>query len=39
MKQDVENSIAAGFSRHFTKPVDWQELQTEILKIAGVNSG
>ena len=30
MKQDVENSIAAGFSRHFTKPVDWQELKTEI---------
>ena len=34
MKQDVENSIAAGFSRHFTKPVDWYELQSEILKVA-----
>ena len=34
MKQDVENSIAAGFTRHFTKPVDWQELKTEIQKIA-----
>lgn len=34
MKQDVENSIAAGFSRHFTKPVDWHELENEILKIA-----
>jgi CheY-like chemotaxis protein len=36
MKEDVENSIAAGFSRHFTKPVDWQELQDEILKVARV---
>ena len=34
MKEDVENSIAAGFARHFTKPVDWHELQTEILKVA-----
>ena len=34
MKEDVQNSIAAGFSRHFTKPVDWQELQTEILRVA-----
>jgi signal transduction histidine kinase len=34
MKEDVENSIAAGFSRHFTKPVDWQELKSEIQKIA-----
>jgi two-component system CheB/CheR fusion protein len=38
MKQDVENSIAAGFSRHFTKPVDWHELQNEILKIASPES-
>jgi signal transduction histidine kinase len=38
MKEDVENSIAAGFSRHFTKPVDWQELQTEILKVAHVKA-
>ena len=36
MKEDIENSIAAGFSRHFTKPVDWQELQSEILKIAHI---
>jgi CheY-like chemotaxis protein len=36
MKEDVENSIAAGFSRHFTKPVDWQELQSEIQKIAHI---
>lgn len=36
MKEDVENSIAAGFSRHFTKPVDWQELQTEILRVVHV---
>jgi signal transduction histidine kinase len=38
MKEDVENSIAAGFSRHFTKPVDWQELQSEILKVAHVKA-
>ena len=34
MKDDVENSMAAGFSRHITKPVDWQELKTAIQKIA-----
>jgi CheY-like chemotaxis protein len=34
MKEDVQNSIAAGFSRHLTKPVDWQELKTEIQKVA-----
>ena len=38
MKEDIENSIAAGFSRHFTKPVDWQELQSEILKVAHVKA-
>jgi CheY-like chemotaxis protein len=38
MKEDVENSLAAGFSRHFTKPVDWQELQSEILKVAHVKA-
>ena len=35
MKDDIENSIAAGFSRHITKPVDWQELKVAIQKIAG----
>ncbi|MFL6515646.1 MAG: ATP-binding protein [Chthoniobacterales bacterium] len=34
MKEDVANSLAAGFSRHFTKPVNWPELQNEILKLA-----
>jgi CheY-like chemotaxis protein len=34
MKEDIENSIAAGFSCHLTKPVDWQELKSEIEKIA-----
>jgi CheY-like chemotaxis protein len=34
MKDDIQNSIAAGFSRHITKPVDWQELKTAIQKIA-----
>ncbi len=35
MKEDIQNSIAAGFSRHITKPVDWQELKLAIQKIAG----
>jgi signal transduction histidine kinase len=35
MRQDVENSIAAGFACHLTKPVDWQELKQQIQKIAG----
>jgi hypothetical protein len=26
--------MAAGFSRHMTKPVDWQELKIAIQKIA-----
>jgi signal transduction histidine kinase/ActR/RegA family two-component response regulator len=34
MKEDVESSIAAGFSDHITKPVDWQELKTAMQKIA-----
>ena len=34
MKEDIENSIAAGFSCHLTKPVNWQELKSEIQKIA-----
>ncbi|HMJ04942.1 MAG TPA: ATP-binding protein, partial [Chthoniobacterales bacterium] len=34
MKEDVEESLAAGFTRHMTKPVDWQELKTAIRKIA-----
>lgn len=34
MSDDVRDSMAAGFSRHMTKPVDWQELKIAIQKIA-----
>lgn len=34
MKDDIQSSIAAGFSRHITKPVDWQELKQAIEKIS-----
>jgi signal transduction histidine kinase len=34
MKEDIESSIAAGFSYHITKPVDWEELKTTIRKIS-----
>lgn len=34
MKDDIRNSMAAGFSRHITKPVDWRELKSAIQKIA-----
>jgi CheY-like chemotaxis protein len=34
MKDDIRDSMAAGFSRHLTKPVDWQELKIAIQKIA-----
>lgn len=34
MNDDIRDSIDAGFSRHITKPVDWQELKTAIQKIA-----
>jgi len=34
MKEDVADSLAAGFARHMTKPVDWQELKAVILKLA-----
>jgi CheY-like chemotaxis protein len=34
MKDDILDSMAAGFSRHMTKPVDWQELKLAIQKIA-----
>ena len=32
--EDVQSSIAAGFSHHITKPVNWQELQRAIQEIA-----
>jgi PAS domain S-box-containing protein len=35
MNDDIRDSMDAGFSRHITKPVDWQELKTAIQKIAG----
>ena len=34
MKDDIDNSLAAGFAKHMTKPVDWQELKSAIQKIA-----
>ena len=34
MKDDIESSIAAGFSHHITKPVDWQKLKIAIQKIS-----
>ncbi|MDQ3198535.1 MAG: response regulator [Verrucomicrobiota bacterium] len=34
MKDDILGSMAAGFSRHITKPVDWQELKVAIQKVA-----
>jgi CheY-like chemotaxis protein len=33
-REDIDSSIAAGFSHHITKPVNWQELQRAIQKIA-----
>ena len=33
MKEDLAESLAAGFARHMTKPVDWQELKAEIQKV------
>jgi PAS domain S-box-containing protein len=34
MEEDIAASLAAGFTRHLTKPVDWQELKAEIDMIA-----
>lgn len=34
MTEDIRDSMAAGFSRHMTKPVDWQELKVAIQNIA-----
>jgi len=34
MNDDIRDSMDAGFSRHMTKPVDWQELKSAIQKIA-----
>ncbi len=34
MKEDVAASLAAGFARHMTKPVDWQDLRSAIQQIA-----
>jgi len=34
MNDDIRDSMDADFSRHITKPVDWQELKTAIQKIA-----
>jgi CheY-like chemotaxis protein len=34
MKDDIRESLEAGFVRHLTKPVDWQELKVAIQKIS-----
>lgn len=34
MKEDIRQSMEAGFARHLTKPVDWQELKGAIQRIA-----
>ena len=34
MKEDIQSSIAAGFSHHIIKPVNWQELKLAIENIA-----
>ena len=34
MKDDIQNSMDAGFSRHITKPVDWEELAAAIQRLA-----
>lgn len=38
MKDDIRDSMEAGFSRHITKPVDWQELKGAIQNIAGAEA-
>ncbi|HJT82381.1 MAG TPA: ATP-binding protein [Chthoniobacterales bacterium] len=35
--EDINSSIAAGFSHHITKPVNWGELQRAIQEIAAAN--
>lgn len=35
MEQDVKESLAAGFARHLTKPVNWPELKQAIQKLVG----
>jgi len=37
MKEDIRESMEAGFSRHLTKPVDWQELKVAIDRLAQAN--
>jgi PAS domain S-box-containing protein len=37
-REDIDSSIAAGFSYHITKPVNWQELQRAIQNIADDSS-
>ena len=38
MVDDIRESMAAGFFRHITKPVDWQELKVAIEKLAAQNA-
>ncbi|HEV3410562.1 MAG TPA: ATP-binding protein [Chthoniobacterales bacterium] len=34
MKEDIAASVAAGFTRHMTKPIDWRELKAAIDQLA-----
>jgi PAS domain S-box-containing protein len=36
MEEDVQESLAAGFSRHLTKPVNWAELKGAIQSLLAV---
>ena len=38
MKEDIRESMEAGFARHLTKPVDWQELKGAIDRLAQANA-
>jgi len=39
MEEDFKESYAAGFSRHFTKPVNWPELKVAIQNLAPKEQG
>ena len=39
MKADIQNSMDAGFSRHITKPVNWDELNAAIQRLTTEMSG
>jgi CheY-like chemotaxis protein len=35
MEEDIARSIAAGFSEHLTKPINFERLETAILAATG----